>query len=146
MTLEEAKQTFDEIDFLTWQIDIINNCIDKIYDDFEKDSFEDVTFVWNESSNFIESIILNTDSLALDISKNYKVCIIEVKGAIAELEEAMKPKRCEWKQWDTEHNTHWQGTCGAKWTIEHGTPQENHMNFCPQCGGKLVHIYLKDNA
>ena len=32
---EKAKQTFDEIDFLTWQIDIINDCIDKIYDDFE---------------------------------------------------------------------------------------------------------------
>ena len=35
MTREKAKQTFDEIDFLTWQIDIINNCIDKIYNDFE---------------------------------------------------------------------------------------------------------------
>ena len=35
MTREKAKQTFDEIDFLTWQIDIINNCIDKIFDDFE---------------------------------------------------------------------------------------------------------------
>lgn len=34
---EEAKQTFDEIDFLTWQIDIINDCIDKIYDDFEEE-------------------------------------------------------------------------------------------------------------
>ena len=37
MLREKAKQTFDEIDFLTWQIDIINNCIDKIYDDFEKE-------------------------------------------------------------------------------------------------------------
>ena len=37
MTREKAKQTFDEIDFLTWQIDIINNCIDKIYDDFEEE-------------------------------------------------------------------------------------------------------------
>ena len=34
---DEAKQTFDEIDFLTWQIDIINDCIDKIYDDFEEE-------------------------------------------------------------------------------------------------------------
>ena len=37
MTREQAKQTFDEIDFLTWQIDIVNNCIDKIYDDFEEE-------------------------------------------------------------------------------------------------------------
>ena len=34
---EKVKQTFDEIDFLTWQIDIINDCIDKIYDDFEEE-------------------------------------------------------------------------------------------------------------
>ena len=34
---EKAKQTFDEIDLLTWQIDIINDCIDKIYDDFEEE-------------------------------------------------------------------------------------------------------------
>ena len=34
---EKAKQTFDEIYFLTWQIDIINDCIDKIYDDFEEE-------------------------------------------------------------------------------------------------------------
>ena len=37
MLREKAKQTFDEIDFLTWQIDIINNCIDKIYNDFEEE-------------------------------------------------------------------------------------------------------------
>ena len=37
MTREQAKQTFDEIDFLTWQIDIVNNCIDTIYDDFEEE-------------------------------------------------------------------------------------------------------------
>ena len=37
MTREDAKKTFDEIDFLTWQIDIINDCIDKIYDGFEEE-------------------------------------------------------------------------------------------------------------
>jgi len=63
----------------------------------------------------------------------------------AELEEAMKPKTCEWKQCTSEYDTSWEGTCGAKWTIEHGTPKENVVNFCPQCGGKLVEIEPKDN-
>ncbi len=40
---------------------------------------EDVIFVWNETSNFIESIVLNTEDLALDVSKSYKVCIVELK-------------------------------------------------------------------
>ena len=39
---------------------------------------EDVIFVWNESGNYIESIMLNTQDLALDINKNYRVCIEEV--------------------------------------------------------------------
>lgn len=34
---DEAKQTFDEIYFLPWQIDIINDCVNKIYDDFEEE-------------------------------------------------------------------------------------------------------------
>ena len=35
MTREEAKNSIDEIDFLTWQIDIINNTIDQIFDEHE---------------------------------------------------------------------------------------------------------------
>ena len=42
--------------------------------------FEDVIFVWNETSNFIESIVINTEDLALDMNKNYKVCIVELRG------------------------------------------------------------------
>ena len=91
----------------------------------------------------LEKIIEAKENINMGYNEWAINCLDE---AIAELEEAMKPKTCEWKECDDEHNTHWQGTCGAKWTIEHGTPQENHMNFCPQCGGKLVHIYSKNNA
>lgn len=66
--------------------------------------------------------------------------------AIAELEEAMKPKTCEWKQCDTEYDTHWDGSCGIGWMLEEGTPSYNGMKFCPQCGGKLIEIEPKDNA
>lgn len=60
--------------------------------------------------------------------------------------EAMEQRTCEWKQCTSEYDTSWEGTCGAKWTIEHGTPKENVVNFCPQCGGKLIEIEPKDNA
>lgn len=33
--------------------DLVEKLIDKIYNDFEEESFDDVTFVWNESNNFI---------------------------------------------------------------------------------------------
>ena len=35
MTREDAKAKLDAIDFLDWQIDIVNDIIYKIYDDFE---------------------------------------------------------------------------------------------------------------
>ena len=27
--------------------------------------------------------------------------------------------------------------CGATWTFNDGTPAENHMNFCPDCGADM---------
>ena len=35
MTREQATQNIDEIDFLTWQIDIIEDMLDKIFNDYE---------------------------------------------------------------------------------------------------------------
>lgn len=89
---------------------------------------------------------------ALELLKKYghhfnyhtaNITMKDIDEAIAGLEE-QEAKSCEWKECDTEYDTSWGGSCGAKWTIEHGTPQENHMNFCPQCGGKIIHIYPKD--
>lgn len=65
---------------------------------------------------------------------------------LAELEEAMKHKTCKWKQCTSEYDTSFEGTCGVKWLLIDGTPTENHMNFCPQCGGKLIEIEPKDNV
>ena len=59
-------------------------------------------------------------------------------------EEAIKPKTCEWKQCNSEYDTSWEGTCSVKWLLIDGTPTENHMKFCPQCGGKLIGIEPKE--
>jgi len=45
---------------------------------------------------------------------------------------------CEW-QYD-ELDGSWEGTCGIKWTLIDGTPSENYMVKCPQCGYKLVEV------
>lgn len=79
------------------------------------------------------------------------------KEAIAELEamqhtrrewyqkgynEAMKPKSCEWQY--NEFDEAWSGKCGIKFQIAFDTPKANNMNFCPQCGGKIIEIDPKE--
>lgn len=68
----------------------------------------------------------------------------KINEAIAELEEAMKPKTCEWEY--NEFDEAWDGKCGVKFQIAFDTPKANNMNFCPQCGGKLIEFEPKDNA
>ena len=42
-----------------------------------------------------------------------------------------------------EHDDDWCGffytcsSCGCDWTTIDGTPQENNMRFCPECGAKM---------
>ena len=57
--------------------------------------------------------------------------------AIAELEEAMKPKTCEWYKEDEED---WRGQCGCIWGFNGENPTMAEAYFCPQCGGKIIEI------
>ena len=53
-------------------------------------------------------------------------------------------KTCVWSQsshWDDDN---WSGDCGAEWSLFEGTPKENNMNYCPECGGKLVEEKCKE--
>ena len=86
MTREQAKQTFDEIDFLTWQIDIINNCIDKIYNEHEAQ-----LKAKDEEIAKLEQQIGFSDIYIQDLETQIKAKDERIK----ELEEAMKPKTCK---------------------------------------------------
>lgn len=46
---------------------------------------------------------------------------------------------CAWTCDDDVHMPDtWDGECGAKWSFIDGGPKDNEMNYCPQCGGKVV--------
>lgn len=49
-----------------------------------------------------------------------------------------KPDLCEWLQdeWDNS----WDTSCGNKYQIIDGTPEDNGMKFCTYCGGPLVAV------
>lgn len=52
-------------------------------------------------------------------------------------ESSSLPGACVWRIDDCDANT-WAGGCGALWTLTDGTPRENGMNYCHQCGRVLV--------
>lgn len=49
--------------------------------------------------------------------------------------EAVETKVCEWSF--VESDGYWSTTCGGAFNIDHGTPTENNMHFCPYCGQVL---------
>jgi len=53
---------------------------------------------------------------------------------------------CNWTQedWDSDM---WSGSCGACWSLNDGTPEENDMKYCTNCGKRLVqHLWLQQEA
>ena len=41
----------------------------------------------------------------------------------------------EWKEWD--EDTWSCSVCGEPWTLTEGTPKDNGMNYCPNCGARM---------
>ena len=60
--------------------------------------------------------------------------ITEAADRLAELN-AQATKVCTWAE-DGDYGDVYSGTCGAQWALM-GGPEENGMNFCPECGGRL---------
>ena len=45
-----------------------------------------------------------------------------------------KPRVCHWTNIDPVWLV-WKGGCGVQWYFDQGDPEDNGMNYCPQCGG-----------
>ena len=59
----------------------------------------------------------------------------EIELLKCRIEEAMKPKTCEWYKEDEED---WRGQCGCIWGFNGENPTMAEAYFCPQCGGKIL--------
>ena len=53
--------------------------------------------------------------------------------------DVIERKRGEWIDNNDfgESNTYTCSICGEPWELNYGTPQENNMNFCPNCGADM---------
>ena len=45
----------------------------------------------------------------------------------------------KWKMWEDYYgsNVYKCSVCGVDWDIIDGTPEDNDMNYCPNCGAKM---------
>lgn len=41
-----------------------------------------------------------------------------------------------WEYYDID-NSYYCTACGEIWALDYGTPEENSMNFCPNCGADM---------
>ena len=74
-----------------------------------------------------------------DVDKAMAIAADAIEELQAEVER-LEPKRGEWKETDMgwDGDTAWVcSVCGEPWTLIDGTPKENNMNYCPNCGAKM---------
>ena len=45
-------------------------------------------------------------------------------------------KKGQWEDFDYD-NSYLCTSCGEIWTLNDGTPEENNMNYCPNCGADM---------
>jgi len=72
-------------------------------------------------------------------------CVATGRGDIIDDVEGEKPywcplievKECKYTLWNDDSNTYECSECGLAWMLMEGTPMENQMEFCPQCGRKI---------
>lgn len=64
--------------------------------------------------------------------------VTETPEAIAAMLSEPAAAKCTWTY--NEHTCQWDGTCGVAWTMISGRLLENHMHYCPRCGGKISEV------
>lgn len=80
------------------------------------------------------------ESMVRNFGEAYHARAERCRQAIYSLDDMQSaiPDPCEWLQdeWDDSYGT----SCGNTYLIIDGTPEDNGMNYCTYCGGKLEAI------
>ena len=66
------------------------------------------------------------------------VLVDEISAYDMAIEALKEPerKKGQWEDFDYD-NSYLCTSCGEIWTLNDGTPEENNMNYCPNCGADM---------
>ncbi len=69
------------------------------------------------------------------------------RNALIEIMNEVNRKTCTYIQQNDDYNTWECSQCKCDWCIEEGTPKDNNMNYCPECGARIKNIveYKEEN-
>ena len=68
-----------------------------------------------------------------------RLCALELCSAICVVTKALQEperKKGQWEDFDYD-NSYLCTSCGEIWILNDGTPEENNMNYCPNCGADM---------
>lgn len=78
---------------------------------------------------------LDTGDMELEMARNVAQQILDI----------CQPQ-CEWKMSNDGFYDVWESTCGNSFVLNDGSPEDNEMNYCSHCGGKLIQPIPEDTA
>ena len=59
------------------------------------------------------------------------------RNALTEIIEEVNKQTCTYKQTDIDYNSWSCNKCKCEWCMEDGTPKDNNLNYCPECGTRI---------
>ena len=84
----------------------------------------------------------NVDVIKYECRRNYEKdngWLGGLKEALEAVESLPERKKGKWLHNPNEYDddTYECSRCGEPWTLIEGTPKENNMNYCPNCGANM---------
>ena len=63
------------------------------------------------------------------------------QNALTEILEVVNKNTCTYKQTEVDYNSWSCSNCKCEWCMEDGTPKDNNLNYCPECGARITEFY-----
>lgn len=83
--------------------------------------------------NYIQEDINALNEIMSKLHRKYR-------NALEEIIEEVTRDTCTYEQIEEDYNVWHCNKCKCDWCLEEGTPKDNNMNYCPECGARIKEI------